>query len=121
MFKQKFSLNQKFLHKYDYGTYLGKIFTNYIMREIIMFNLIAFLITQIGAINWLCIGIFQFDFIAGIFGSQAHFISRFLYTIVGLCSIYLLIYCVIKKGNLVLISPKKEKKSKQDKENEKKK
>ena len=49
-----------------------------------MFNFIAFIITQIGAINWLCIGLFQFDIIAGIFGSQAHFVSRFIYTIIGL-------------------------------------
>ncbi len=85
-----------------------------------MFNLIVFLITQVGAINWLCIGIFQFDFIAGIFGSQAHFISRFLYTIMGLCSIYLLVYCAIKKGNIVLVGPKKEKKPKSEKKKENK-
>lgn len=71
-----------------------------------MFNLIVFLITQIGAINWLCIGLFQFDFIAGIFGSQAHFVSRFIYTIIGLCCVYLLILLAIKKGNLTLVSKK---------------
>ena len=62
-----------------------------------MFNLIAFFIIVVGGINWFCIGVFQFDIIAGIFGSQAHFISRFLYTIVGLASIYLLIALPIKK------------------------
>lgn len=71
-----------------------------------MFNLIVFLITQIGAINWLCIGLFQFDYIAGIFGSQAHFVSRFIYTIIGLCCVYLLILLAIKKGNLTLVSKK---------------
>ena len=77
-----------------------------------MFNFIVFVITQIGAINWLCIGLFQFDFIAGIFGTQANFLSRFLYTIIGLCSIYLIIYVLIKKGNINLFG-KKEKTKKQ--------
>lgn len=72
-----------------------------------MFNLIAFVITQIGAINWLCIGVFQFDFIAGIFGSQAHFVSRFIYTIIGLCCVYMLILLAVKKGNLSLINKRK--------------
>ncbi len=71
-----------------------------------MFNFIAFIITQIGAINWLCIGLFQFDIIAGIFGSQAHFVSRFIYTIIGLFSIYIIIYGLIKKGNLNLFKNK---------------
>jgi len=72
-----------------------------------MFNLIAFVITQIGAINWLCIGLFQFDFVAGIFGSQAHFVSRFIYTIIGLCSVYMLILLAVKKGNLNLLGKNK--------------
>ena len=63
-----------------------------------MFNLIAFVITQIGAINWLCIGVFQFDFIAGIFGSQAHFVSRFIYTIIGLCCVYT---CILLQKSVI--------------------
>ena len=65
-----------------------------------MFNLIAFLITIFGGINWFCIGLFQFDIIAGIFGSQAHFVSRFLYCIIGICAIYSLIALFIKKGRV---------------------
>jgi len=59
-----------------------------------------FLIVEVGAINWLCIGLFQFDFIAGLFGSQAHFVSRFLYVIVGLAAVYLLLYTSVKKGKI---------------------
>lgn len=70
-----------------------------------MFNLIAFLITCVGGINWFCIGLFQFDIIAGIFGSQAHFVSRFFYVIIGLASIYSLIALPIKKGKIY--EPKK--------------
>ena len=71
-----------------------------------MFNLVAFFIIIAGGINWFCIGVFQFDIIASIFGSQAHFISRFLYTIIGLASIYLAIASPIKKWKIY--SPKPE-------------
>ena len=67
-----------------------------------MFNLFAFAIVIAGAINWFCIGIFQFDVIAGIFGSQAHFVSRFVYGIIGLSGAYFLVAVAIKKGNLSL-------------------
>ncbi len=70
-----------------------------------MFNLIAFFIVIFGGINWFCIGLFQFDIIAGIFGSQAHFVSRFLYCIVGICAIYSIIALPIKKGKIY--EPKK--------------
>ena len=83
-----------------------------------MFNLIMFLIVEVGALDWLCIGLFQFDFIAGLFGSQAHFVSRFLYVIVGLAAVYLLIYASAKKGKMdfAINLPKKEKKEKSKEE-----
>lgn len=77
-----------------------------------MFNLIAFFIVIFGGINWFCIGLFQFDIIAGIFGSQAHFVSRFLYCIIGICAIYSIIALPIKKGRIY-----ETKKKKQDTEN----
>ena len=73
-----------------------------------MFNLIAYLIVIFGGINWFCIGLFQFDIIAGIFGSQAHFVSRFLYCIIGVCAVYSVIALPIKKGQIY--EPKKSKK-----------
>lgn len=74
-----------------------------------MFNLIAYLIVIFGGINWFCIGLFQFDIIAGIFGSQAHFVSRFIYCIIGICAIYSVIALPIKKGRIY--EPKKNKSS----------
>lgn len=65
-----------------------------------MFCLISFLIVCIGGINWLCIGLFQFDLIAGIFGSQANFLSRFLYMIIGLATICSLLALPIQKGRI---------------------
>lgn len=65
-----------------------------------MFPLITFFIMCVGGINWLCIGLFQFDLIAGIFGSQAHFVSRFIYVVIGLATICSLIALPITKGKI---------------------
>lgn len=45
---------------------------------------IALALVIIGAINWGLIGIFQFDLVASIFGGQEAFLSRVIYTLVGL-------------------------------------
>jgi uncharacterized protein len=42
----------------------------------------------IGAINWLLIGLFQFDLVAAIFGGPEAWFSRIVYTIIGLAGIY---------------------------------
>ncbi len=42
----------------------------------------------IGALNWLLVGLFQYDLVAAIFGGQSALISRVVYTIVGLAGIY---------------------------------
>ena len=42
----------------------------------------------IGAVNWLLIGIFRFDLVAFLFGNMS-WLSRIIYTIVGLCGLYL--------------------------------
>lgn len=74
-----------------------------------MFNLITFFISMLGCANWLAIGLFQFDIIAGIFGSQAAFVSRFIYCIIGLSAVYMLIVVPIRHGRLY--TPSKEKES----------
>ena len=43
----------------------------------------------IGAVNWLLIGIFKFDLVAFLFGNMS-WLSRIIYTIVGLCGLYLI-------------------------------
>ena len=42
-----------------------------------------------GAVNWLLIGIFRFDLVAFLFGNMS-WLSRIIYTLVGLCGLYLL-------------------------------
>ena len=49
---------------------------------------LALIIVIIGALNWLLIGLFQYDLVAAIFGGVASFISRTVYTIVGLAGLY---------------------------------
>ena len=43
----------------------------------------------IGAVNWLLIGIFRFDLVAFLFCNMS-WLSRIIYTIVGLCGLYLI-------------------------------
>ncbi|MDX8044782.1 DUF378 domain-containing protein [Gracilibacillus sp. S3-1-1] len=49
----------------------------------------ALVLIIIGAINWLLIGLFQFDLVAAIFsgGSQEGTFARIIYTIVGIAGI----------------------------------
>lgn len=51
-------------------------------------NTIALLLLIIGGINWLLVGLFQYDLVAGIFGGQDSGASRVIYTLVGLCALY---------------------------------
>ena len=48
----------------------------------------SLVITIIGAINWLLVGLFQFDLVAYIFGGQAATVSRVIYTIVGIAGLW---------------------------------
>lgn len=72
-----------------------------------MISLLSFIIVLVGAFNWLSIGILQFDFIAGIFGSQANIFSRIVYTIVGF-SAFWLIYATIRQKGKIFVNGKKE-------------
>ena len=72
-----------------------------------MLRIVAFIITIVGGINWLAIGMLQYDFVAGIFGTQANLFSRIIYTLVGISAIYLTCVIIANKGKLAV-------KSKQD-------
>ena len=53
-----------------------------------MIDKIALILAIIGGINWVSIGIFQFDIVAWICGGQGSVVSRIIYTIVGLAAIW---------------------------------
>ncbi len=48
----------------------------------------ALTVAIIGAVNWGLIGLFQFDLVAFLFGDMS-WLSRIVYTLVGLCGLYL--------------------------------
>ena len=49
---------------------------------------IALILIIIGALNWLSVGLFQFDIVAALFGGATHLISRIIYSLVGISGIY---------------------------------
>ncbi|MBQ8201641.1 MAG: DUF378 domain-containing protein [Clostridia bacterium] len=53
-----------------------------------MLDTVSLLLTIIGAINWLLVGVFQFDLVAWIFGGQAALISRIIYTVIGAAGLW---------------------------------
>ncbi len=77
-----------------------------------MITFIAFILTIIGCINWLLIGMLQYDFIAGFFGFQASIFSRIFYILFGIAAIYLLLRVIINKGTFKVFERKKKKEKK---------
>jgi uncharacterized membrane protein YuzA (DUF378 family) len=54
-------------------------------------NAITLLLVIIGGINWLLVGLFQFDLVAAIFGGQDAMLARVVYVLVGLSALWQLI------------------------------
>ena len=53
-----------------------------------MLDRTSLILTIIGGINWLLVGLFQFDLVAYICGGQTATISRVVYTIVGIAALW---------------------------------
>ena len=53
-----------------------------------MMDRISLVLVIIGALNWLLVGLFQFDAVAWLFGGQTATISRIIYAIVGLAGLW---------------------------------
>lgn len=51
-------------------------------------NRFALILVIIGALNWGSISLFQFDFVAALFGGQSALLSRIVYGLVGLAGLY---------------------------------
>ena len=65
-----------------------------------MLTLISLILVLVGCANWLCIGLLQFDFVAGIFGSQANIFSRIVYVVIGVAAAIVVINLIKNKGKL---------------------
>lgn len=55
------------------------------MRSI---NLITLLLVIVGGLNWLLVGVAQFDLVAALFGGQEAGLSRIVYILVGLSALW---------------------------------
>lgn len=53
-----------------------------------MLDRIALILSIIGALNWGSIGLFGFDLVAFLFGSQTALLSRVVYTLVAIGGIW---------------------------------
>jgi uncharacterized membrane protein YuzA (DUF378 family) len=54
-------------------------------------NLVTLLLIIIGGLNWLLVGLFQFDLVAAIFGGENALLSRIVYVLVGISALYQLL------------------------------
>lgn len=72
-----------FINRVHYqGLKLGKELVIMIMDRI------ALILAIIGGINWGSVGLFRFDIVAWLFGGQTATVSRVVYTLVGLASLW---------------------------------
>ena len=53
-----------------------------------MMDTVSLLLVIIGAVNWLLVGVFQFDLVAWLFGGQGALLGRIIYTLVGLAGLW---------------------------------
>ena len=60
----------------------------------------ALTLVIVGALNWLLVGLFQFDLVAWLFGGQDAVISRIIYALVGLAGLWC-ISLLFRKGQHV--------------------
>jgi len=60
------------------------------MKNLTSLDWVALILVIIGALNWGLVGLFNFDLVATIFGNMSA-LSRIIYTLVGLSSLYMLI------------------------------
>lgn len=77
-----------------------------------MLLFISFLLVMAGCVNWLLVGLLQYDFVAGIFGYQGSIFSRIIYIIIGAGAIFFLFKTIMQKGKIELFNFKKNKKQK---------
>ena len=74
-----------------------------------MLTILSFILTILGCINWLLVGLLQYDFVAGIFGYQASILSRIVYIIIGIASLFLVFKLIKGKGTIAVFSRRNKK------------
>ena len=66
-----------------------------------MLDTVSLLLTIIGGINWLLVGLFRFDLVAYICGGQTATISRVIYTVVGIAALWCISLLFRERHNAV--------------------
>lgn len=69
-----------------------------------MITFLSFLLVILGGIDWLLVGLLQYDYVAGLFGYQASIFSRLIYILVGVATLILLFKAFADKGKINLIN-----------------
>ena len=65
-----------------------------------VFSVIALILTIVGALNWLAVGIFGFNFVNWItFGMV--WIERLLYILVGISGVFMIVWLCVSRFNMV--------------------
>jgi uncharacterized membrane protein YuzA (DUF378 family) len=59
------------------------------MKKLTILDWVVLVLVIVGAINWGLVGLFNFDLVAGIFGSMT-WLSKIIYDLVGLAGLYLI-------------------------------
>lgn len=77
-------------------------------KNIYMITFICFLITIFGCVNWLSIGMLQYDIIAGFFGTQASMFSRIIYIAFGFSALWIGIMAIRGRGKIHVFKNKPE-------------
>lgn len=62
-------------------------------------DIIALVLVIIGALNWLLVGLFQFDLVAWICGGQAATLARIIYSLVGIAGLWSISFLFRKRSD----------------------
>ena len=52
---------------------------------------VSFILLVIGGLNWLLVGLFQYDIVAALLGGMSSLLARIVYTLVGVSAVYLIV------------------------------
>lgn len=83
-----------------------------------MITFVSFIIVLFGSVNWLSVGMLQYDIIAGFFGTQANIFSRIIYILFGFAAIWLVISAIRQKGKINIVKDRLNLKGMEKKEDE---
>ena len=67
---------------------------------------VSFGFVLLGGLNWLLIGLFEFDLIGGIFGGGDSVVSRIIFSLVGIAAVTLLAIVLVKAFKKDKAAPK---------------